>query len=149
MNITVHKKTTFPCFTFKKRMKNNQEMVPDLLNEICLWMTQANASEARITNVQIVLGEALNNIIEHGFEYEGSGLIEIEISVSEKEIVVRLCDNGIAFTPPEASQTPLQNKDDLNGLPEGGFGWFLIKEITSSVKFTRSAGKNHLVLNFL
>lgn len=130
-------------------MENDQEQVPDLLNEICLWMTQANASEEKITNVQIVLGEVLNNIIEHGFKDGGFGLIEVEISVAENGTVVRVCDNGAVFTPPQVSQTPLQDKDDLNGLPEGGFGWFLINAITSSIKFNRRAGKNYLILNFL
>lgn len=130
-------------------MRNYQKLVPGFLDEICLWMTQADASDEKITNVQIVLGEVMNNIIEHGFKNEGTGLIEIEIFITGDGITVRLCDDGVEFTPPEASQSPLQDKDNLDDLPEGGFGWFLIKEITSSIELKRRENKNHLTLNFI
>ena len=129
-------------------MKSSQHLVAGVLNEISLWMTQAGTSDEKITNVQIVLVEALNNIIEHGSDCEGSSLIDIEITVSNNIIVAQLRDSGIKFTPPEIMQSPLQYNDDLNDFPEGGFGWFLIRKITSSVEFTRTAGKNHLVLKF-
>ncbi len=148
MNINAHEQAVLSGFTFQKCMKNCQGLVPDLLDEICLWMMQADATDADITNVQIVLGEALNNIIKHGFESEGSGRIELKISLMGDGIVVRLCDDGIAFTPPEISDTPLQGKNDLKNLPEGGFGWFLIKQITSSIEFTRFTNRNYLVLKF-
>lgn len=129
-------------------MKNYQKLVPGFLDEICLWMTQVDASDEKITNVQIVLSEVMNNIIEHGFKSEGIGLIEVEIFITADGITVRLCDDGIEFTPPEASQSPLLDKDNLDDLPEGGFGWFLIKEITSSIELKRRENKNHLTLNF-
>lgn len=119
------------------------------MDEICLWMMQADASDVDITNVQIVLGEALNNIIEHGFEREGTGIISVEISLSDSGIVVSLCDDGIAFTPPKVAALPLRDQDDFSNLPEGGFGWFLIKEITSSTEYNRISNKNYLVLKFV
>ncbi|WP_193222005.1 ATP-binding protein [Amylibacter sp. SFDW26] len=129
-------------------MTNCQDLVPNLLDEIQEWMCTVNVQEGHITDVQIVLAEALNNVIEHGFEHENTGELEIKIEVSEVQIIAHICDNGLAFTPPDNSQTPLQVDDDLKTLPEGGFGWFLIKEVTSHFEFHRCANKNQLILFF-
>lgn len=104
--------------------------------------------QSRIINVQIVVSEALNNIIEHGFSGENSGTINIAIKVFDNKIVVELMDDGEIFTPPSTSEAPLIGQADLKDLPEGGFGWFLIKEITSSFDFQRHSHTNKLILNF-
>ncbi len=129
-------------------MTNCQNLVPNLLDETLHWMQIVEVPENHITDVQIVLAEALNNVIEHGFKHENTGELEIMIEVSETQIVVHVSDNGLAFTPPDNLQTPLKTDGDLNTLPEGGFGWFLIQEVTSSFEFHRHADRNQLVLFF-
>ncbi|MFK5997023.1 MAG: ATP-binding protein [Rhodobacterales bacterium] len=106
--------------------------MPETLTEITDWMVRVGARPEAITNVQIVLAEALNNIVEHGFKHKKPGYVDINIDLSEAAIVVGLTDDGVAFTPPEVEQSPLRDKNDLDNLPEGGFGWFLIRKITSS-----------------
>ena len=148
MNAYVQKEVTPPGFVFRSRLQTSQEPVSTLLNEIAHWMAQIGALDNKITNVQIVLAEVLNNVIEHGFESENSGTVEIEIKVFDDSLVIQVSDNGMEFTPPNITQTPLQDITDIDGLPEGGFGWFLIHEITSSFEFYRMDNKNYLTLVF-
>jgi len=134
--------------TFQKTMKTSVATVPVTLTEINDWMVVSGVRPETITNVQIVLAEALNNIVEHGFKHQKNGHVGINIDLSEAAIVVRLTDDGVAFTPPEVEQSPLRDKNDLDNLPEGGFGWFLIRKITSYYEFHRLNGKNYLLLKF-
>jgi len=148
MNVISKKTHASPNFVLWRSMTNCQDLVPNLLEEIQQWMHSVGVSTDRVTDVQIVLAEALNNVIEHGFEHENTGELEIKIEVSDIQTVAYISDNGMAFTPPDNAQSPLKSDGDLNTLPEGGFGWFLIKEVTSCYEFHRQADKNKLILFF-
>lgn len=148
MYVTTYNKKTTPMAVFRKSMKNYKGLVPNLLDEISQWLIRKDVQKDKITNVQIVFAEVLNNIIEHGFAGENSGIIDVEIEVSGDTIVIQVNDNGMKYTPPEVTQTPLQDNCDIDSLPEGGFGWFLIREITSSFEFHRDGDRNCLILNF-
>lgn len=99
-------------------------------------------------DVQIVLAEAVNNVIEHGFKDENSGEIHIDIHVMDEMTVVQLMDNGTEFILSSKPASPVINKEVIDDLPEGGFGWFLINEITHSFELRRSQDMNKLTLNF-
>ncbi len=104
--------------------------------------------DAQIMDVQIVLGEALNNIVEHGYNPGELGTIDTEVEVFNDAIIVRITDDGKEYFPPDNTRTPLSENSEFDTLPEGGFGWFLIKEITASIEFQRQSEKNTLVLHF-
>ncbi len=148
MNKNIRKNHASPNFILRRCMANRQELVPHLLDDIQDWMKTVGVSEGKTTDVQIVLAEALNNVIEHGFEHENMGELEIRIEVFGERVTVHVSDNGMEFTPPSNTQTPLKFEDNLDELPEGGFGWFLIKEITSSFEFHRKKDRNELILFF-
>jgi serine/threonine-protein kinase RsbW len=148
MSAYAHSKLAAPDFIFRRSFTNSQYIIADLLEDIRMWMEQINVHNGTITNVQITLAEALNNIIEHGFDGRDNGEIELEIKSANGTTVVHLADNGVEFTPPNNTRTPLQDNADIDSLPEGGFGWFLISEITSSYTFHRKGNKNHLLLKF-
>jgi serine/threonine-protein kinase RsbW len=148
MNVNTHKHKEQAGPAFHRDIQNCQSLVPNLLGDVCKWLVQVGVSHEKITDVQIVMAEALNNVIEHGFASDNSGHIGIDIEVANGSIVAEISDNGKEFTPPEANQTPLQDNDDFDHLPEGGFGWILIREITTSYTFHRIANENRLILNF-
>lgn len=148
MNGCASNPTATPHYNFSLSLTNNQHMVPDLLMKIRQWMVGIGVPQNKITNIQIVVAEALNNIIEHGFSIENFGTIDIQIEVDDDSTVVELMDNGKKFTPPNISKTPLIDSTDFENLPEGGFGWFLITEITSSFELQRHLNMNKLILRF-
>jgi serine/threonine-protein kinase RsbW len=137
-----------PSFSFRRSFTNSQKIIANLLRDIRSWMEQINLPNGIITNVQIALGEALNNIIEHGFQESDCGTIELEIKAHKTNTVITLTDNGMEFVPPDNICTPVHDISDIDNLPEGGFGWFLINEITSSYSFSRVCNQNQLILNF-
>jgi serine/threonine-protein kinase RsbW len=75
------------------------------------------------------LGEAFNNIAIHGYAGRPPGDVVIEISWTRDEIVMQISDDGHTFDP-EQVELP-----DLDALPEGGMGLFIIRSFMDEVDY--------------
>ena len=105
--------------------------------------------EARAGDVQIALAEAVNNVVEHAYADAAPGDVSIGYSLDAKQLWVSIRDAGLPL--PNKNLTTGQPADlsvPLEDLPEGGFGWFLIRELTSDIKYERDNGNNRLSLCF-
>ena len=75
------------------------------------------------------LGEAFNNIAIHSYAGRPPGDVVVEISWSRDEIVMHITDDGASFDP-ETVEAP-----DLDALPEGGMGLFIIRSFMDEVDY--------------
>jgi serine/threonine-protein kinase RsbW len=75
------------------------------------------------------LGEAFNNIAIHSYAGRPPGDVVIEISWTRDEIVMQITDEGQSFDP-EQVELP-----DLDALPEGGMGLFIIRSFMDEVDY--------------
>lgn len=95
--------------------------------------------------VQIVLAEVLNNIAEHAYaRYPGQ--IEVQLRGGATEICLQTIDRGLPMPDGKLPGGELSETVALEDLPEGGFGWFLIRTLTRGLAYRRQEGMN--VLNF-
>lgn len=98
--------------------------------------------EARCT-VELVLAEALNNIVEHAYARQ-PGEIELTLQLNDDALWCRIVDSGAvmpggALPPGAAPQIGASA-----ALPEGGFGWFLIRSLARDLAYQRIRNCNHL-----
>lgn len=94
---------------------------------------------------EIVLAEALNNIAEHAYKLCGDGDITVTLQVGSDGTVVDIVDRGRALPGSILPDGRLPSLDrPMDRLPEGGFGWFLIRSQTKALRYHRSDGCNHL-----
>lgn len=92
--------------------------------------------------VEIVLAEVLNNIVEHAYAHH-QGEISLELSTDPTGIACCIQDSGAEMPGlilPEGKLAP----HDPDDLPEGGFGWFLIRTLTEDLSYRRHGGTNEL-----
>jgi serine/threonine-protein kinase RsbW len=90
---------------------------------------------------QIVLAEALNNIVEHAYSGQ-NGDIEITLQLRQNELVCKIMDSGL---PMPDGQLPVGKPAPIDGdLPEGGFGWHLIRTLSKDLDYRRIDGRNLL-----
>jgi serine/threonine-protein kinase RsbW len=92
--------------------------------------------------VELVLAEVLNNVAEHAYA-GGSGPVEVGLCATPLGIACRIVDRGLAMPEgrlPDGGLPPAEPDD----LPEGGFGWHLIRNLTADLSYARSAGQNRL-----
>ncbi|MBL4916661.1 ATP-binding protein [Szabonella alba] len=90
---------------------------------------------------EIVMAEILNNIVEHAYAGEG-GRIEMALQDGEGGLHCSISDRGRPFP---LGEPPAGGLPDLSDdLPEGGFGWALIRAYAEDLNYERRDGWNHL-----
>jgi serine/threonine-protein kinase RsbW len=92
--------------------------------------------------LQLVLAEVLNNVVEHACVLN-CGRIRVTVSVGSDGIDCCICDSGC---PMPGEKLPVGALPDWSGgaPPEGGFGWFLIRQLTSGLHYRRQGTCNEL-----
>lgn len=117
------------------------------LSDIRAFLRAAHLGEDACGTVEIVLAEALNNVAEHAYAMTGTGTIQINLALKDGALKVDIVDEGAALP---GLRLPAGRAPDLGvpgtALPEGGFGWFVIHSLTSTLNYRRRDGCNHLHL---
>ncbi|MFP4273637.1 MAG: ATP-binding protein [Paracoccaceae bacterium] len=101
--------------------------------------------EERRQTLELVLAELLNNVVEHACASDRPGAIVIRGRRAGSALCFEVSDDG---GPMPGGALPSGMLPDLDtpcaDLPEGGFGWCLIRSLTEDLRYCRSAGRNHV-----
>ncbi|MBY5972406.1 ATP-binding protein [Ferrimonas balearica] len=95
--------------------------------------------------VELVLAEALNNVAEHAYGAEDRGWISLDCTKERDGLHFRIRDEGRPMpdgVAPMGDPAPLP--EALEAMPEGGFGWFLIRDLSRDVCYSRQGDVNEL-----
>lgn len=101
------------------------------LNHLCLQMAEQH-------HIISAFVEAFNNSVLHAYEGGPPGAISVEVFVSEKILRLVVTDEGRPFEPGDVPEP------DLDALPEGGLGLFIIESFMDKVQYHRVEGRNVL-----
>lgn len=96
-------------------------------------------------SIEIVLAEVLNNIGEHAYRGMGEGRIELCVWADGELLLFEARDTGLPM--PNARMPagrPAQVDGPVEEIPEGGFGWHLIRTLTADLCYARVGDSNHL-----
>lgn len=115
-----------------------------LRSAVARFVRQITAEEAG--TLELVLAEVLNNIVEHAYAEAGPGRIELTIARDALGLTCRVEDDG---APMPGGMLPAGRLPShavaVDDLPEGGFGWFLIRDLTRDLSYARDGGRNLLM----
>ena len=97
---------------------------------------------------QIALAEACNNIVEHAYPFGETDdpMITLDIAGDRGGLQITLRDRGGPMPDgqlPGPDLPPIDLEDPLT-LPEGGFGWPLLRSMTRALSLSRRKGQNIL-----
>lgn len=113
------------------------EFVEEIVNDFSL-------SPEVIFNLNLVLEEAVVNIINYAYPKEEHEKIYLSAKLHNDSIILVLTDTGKEFDPTMVPDTDITLSADER--PIGGLGIFLIRQIMNEVKYERIDGKNVLTL---
>ena len=94
-------------------------------------------------NAELVLAEILNNIVEHAYPAPG-GPVEVTVELVCGGLRCQIVDHGVAL-PGDCLPPPVDLPDPA-ALPEGGFGWPLIRHLSQDLSYCRAGDRNRLCL---
>ncbi|MEP3847126.1 MAG: ATP-binding protein [Paracoccaceae bacterium] len=118
------------------------------LEELQTALSPLMLSPEEAGSVELVMAEALNNIVEHAYP-KGSpqGPIRVRATHNSDGLHLSVVDEGMGMPDGKLPLgVPAQVDVDFFDLPEGGFGWFLIKDLAKDVEYKRLGWENHLTL---
>jgi serine/threonine-protein kinase RsbW len=95
--------------------------------------TEAGLSSFDIYAVETAVDEACSNIIEHGYQGEGIGDIEVSVEITEKGLTIILHDNGRPFDPEAVPDPDLDAP--LEERESHGLGLYFMRELMDEVHF--------------
>lgn len=109
-----------------------------------IWRTGGIAEEVCKTAEQ-VLAEVLNNIVEHAYAGRTDGVVQLQTRPANCGIYCKVHDDGAPMPNLVLPDGDLADHNgELQSLPEGGFGWFMIRSLTDDLRYCRREGRNYL-----
>lgn len=119
---------------------NELKMVRDFVNRFCQALP---GDQERFTSqLLLAINEAFCNIVNHAYKKEIDLPILIQGELSSRGAIIQLSDQGETFFDPAGVSEP-----SLDGSRDGGFGWFMIRQISDQITYIRKEnqeGWNHL-----
>lgn len=105
--------------------------------------------EEDLGRVEIVLAEAMNNVAEHAYDPERGGDVRLGVLLGPTCLHCILSDRGHPLPGLRIPDGALPGTAVAReNLPEGGFGWFLIRELTEHLRYDRRGNRNRLTIGF-
>lgn len=129
------------------RVQSSETAVRLVLKELLEGLAPLDLDVDEAGTVELVMAEALNNIVEHAYPDEGkTGPIHVSCKHASDGLHLTVVDQGRAMPK---GQVPAGASVDLDvqihDMPEGGFGWFLIKDLANEVRYERIEQENRLM----
>ena len=125
-------------------IENRIEEIPSLAEEIEKLALDWELSPGLDLNINLVLEEALSNIIFYAFTDKNIHEIKISIELNNNKLIIKITDNGIPFNP------LLKDSPDITlpaeERPIGGLGIYLISQIMDDMRYSRKNNQNLLTL---
>jgi serine/threonine-protein kinase RsbW len=100
--------------------------------------------EATAAQLNLVLDEAITNIIAYAYDDAGEHEITVRISLARGALTAELVDDGRAFDPLQTAPPDLDAPLDERSV--GGLGVHLMRRLMDDIRYRREGTRNHLVL---
>lgn len=94
-------------------------------------------------HVELAVAEAVNNVVRHAYHGEPGHPVELLFTLEAGHFTIEVTDEG---TPMPERPAPVFDFDpkDIQHLPEGGMGLFLIHSVMDEVEYRRHGARNCL-----
>jgi len=113
------------------------EIICDLVTD---QATKAGFDETAIYAIQTAVDEACSNIIEHAYQGEDKGSIEVTVTSTDDCITINLADRGIPFNPANIPEPNINGS--LDERDNHGLGLYFMNKLMDKVyfEFSEQAG---------
>ena len=133
---------------FHRVLRARADIVRDTLMDVRRRFAD-DVSQDTLGRLELVLAEVMNNVTEHAAIPAGHirpPSIHISIVRHDTGLACAITDDGVSL--PAACILPRSLPViDPQDLPEGGFGWYLIQDLTQALCYYREGPRNFLAFS--
>ena len=126
------------------KLDNRLSEIERLASELELFCDQEKLPVKTCLELNLILEEAVTNIISYAYNDSASHLISVSLQRRGDRVEIAIEDDGIGFNPLDAP-TPRMS-GDIDELEPGGLGIHLIRKLTDEAAYSREKGYNTLKL---
>ena len=120
-------------------LENDIDEVIGLSNKILQFGEKYDTHKEMFNKLALCVEEMAGNIIQHGFKSsKKKHFIDIRIILTEKNIVFRIRDDGMAFNPLEYA--------NQNEITENAIGIHMIQKLSKKMDYVNTIGLNNLTI---
>lgn len=122
--------------------------VRDAMTKLKSVLVQSQIPPLDISCVEIVVAEILNNVVKHAHKDLEQGWFEVQCNLLSNGLHFVCRDNGVAMpggTPPGGTLPNVERPKDE--LPEGGWGWSLVRTLSANLSYVRVQDINLVSFN--
>lgn len=120
----------------------NISIASSAVRELC---THLGLSEIDTYYLELCVIESINNAIQHAYSNEEGHVVDVAISYSPGDIVIRISDTGKPMTlyiPGTIEFDP----NDLTTVPDHGLGLYIINSVMDDITYESSGPVNTLTM---
>lgn len=119
--------------------------VRDALAALRARLEQAAVDPDAAFTAELLVAEALNNVVEHALAGLDRAVFGLAVSYRCHSLRVEIRDRGKPMPDGHLPAGRLPDiTEDTSALPEGGFGWYMIRAVVEDLAYARVAGENRL-----
>ncbi|MEO3760000.1 ATP-binding protein [Mycobacterium sp. B14F4] len=86
-------------------MPATADRLAQIRRRLLAWIEPLGVPEAVVADIVLAVNEACTNSVEHAYRNSGDGIIEVEASVEDDDIIVCVCDHGAWRRPSDGPST--------------------------------------------
>jgi anti-sigma regulatory factor (Ser/Thr protein kinase) len=125
-------------------LRNDLSEIAKLQGELENFGEKCSLSSKTLFELNLILEEVLANVISYAYGDNQRHEIVVRADLTDGELVIEVEDDGRPFNPLQIPPPDLDRRLEQRSV--GGLGLHLVRELTSSIEYTRREEKNHLVM---
>ncbi|MBF0227191.1 MAG: ATP-binding protein [Desulfobacterales bacterium] len=102
-------------------------------------------NEVESCQIELSVVEAVTNSIKHAYQMQPMGKVDVIVSIDDRSIIFDICDKGKTMMTFEKATLEF-DPQDIESLPEGGMGLYIIQNTMDEVIYKQINGMNILTL---
>ena len=136
--------------TIEKHIPADYRWVRRSIHEVEDELIAADVASEDIGSISIVLAEAMNNVVEHAFDNNHDGKMTLVVRSRSNSLLFEIRDTGRPMPKGRApmGNHPMSEFNQFDAMPEGGYGWFLIRELVQDLVYDRQNDENILFFRY-
>lgn len=125
-------------------LTNNYSQLAELGDWLQRIASSSGLPAQAVFRLDLVLTEAVTNVMDHAHRLGLAGRIELACSILEDRILVEVIDDGLPFDP--TARAPVILPSSLEEARPGGLGIHLMRQYTTDMAYRRESDRNILCM---